>query len=291
MIMKLAEHRLKNLNESTYHGDMMRQVYDKYRQPAPASVIQAIVNFLTVRLRSFAGYKEDFGEDYNEVKRSLHLIRSKKSSANWFELADAMFGYDTEFRELMVEFAEEELDPDLFNTLYNDVRNAQDQITGADIGNYKIDIGNLNKESVAEEAQDNGPYEYVVHYNDPKTRTSGTRTVKTTQPAPKSDSPDAKKFFGKWTGHYSAHEKRSDTANRAHDVVSQGEKKNEAMMPPSNFAGTEKGYKLGSKGQLKGKTKRPAKAGDLVGETKVVPVEESIELQMASLINLLEGKR
>jgi hypothetical protein len=151
----------------------------------------------------------------------------------------------------------------------------------------------MKKSLYKESANDveNGPYEYVVHYNDPKTKTSGTRTVKTTQPAPKSDSPDAKKFFGKWTGHYSAHEKRSDTANRAHDVVSQGEKKTEAMLPASDFAGTEKGYKLGSKGQLKGKTKRPAKAGDLVGETKVVPVEESIELQMASLINLLEGKR
>jgi hypothetical protein len=145
--------------------------------------------------------------------------------------------------------------------------------------------------NLSEEAKDNGPYEYVVHYNDPKTKTSGTRTVKTTQPAPKSDSPDAGKFFGKWTSHYSAHEKRSDTANRAHNIVSQGEKKTEAMLPASDFAGTEKGYKLGSKGQLKGKTKRPARAGDLVGETKVVPVEESIELQMANLINLLEGKK
>lgn len=140
-------------------------------------------------------------------------------------------------------------------------------------------------------ATNNGPYEYVVHYNNPKTRTSGTRTVKTTQPAPKSDSPDAGKFFGKWTGNYTAHEKRSDTANRSHDIVSQGEKKTEAMLPASDFSGTEKGYKLGRPAHLLGKTKRAAKAGDLVGETKVVPVEESIELQMASLINLLEGKK
>lgn len=140
-------------------------------------------------------------------------------------------------------------------------------------------------------AMDNGPYEYVVHYNDPKTKTAGTRTVKTAQPAPKSNSSDAGKFFGKWTGHYSAHEKRSDTAVRAHHVVTQGEKKNEGMLPSSAFAGTEKGYKLGREGQLKGKTKRPARAGDLVGETKVVPVDESVELKMASLINLLEGKK
>lgn len=170
--------------------------------------------------------------------------------------------------------------------------------------------------NLSEEAQDNGPYEYIVHYRDPKSKTTGTRTVKTTQPAPKSDSPEAGKFFGKWTSHYAAHEKRSDTANRAHHVVSQGDKKTEdigsaqmagpsgpefpkdggnrrleAMLPSSSFAGTEKGYKLGREGQLKGKTKRPARAGDLVGENKVVPVEESIELQMAGLINLLEGKK
>ena len=105
-------------------------------------------------------------------------------------------------------------------------------------------------------ATDNGPYEYVVHYNDPKTRTSGTRTVKTTQPAPKSDSPAAGKFFGKWTSSYTAYEKRSDTANRAHNIVSQGDKKTEAK-----------------------------------SSKKVVPVEEGIELQMASLINLLESKK
>jgi hypothetical protein len=105
-------------------------------------------------------------------------------------------------------------------------------------------------------ATDNGPYEYVVHYNDPKTKTAGTRTVKTTQPAPKSDSPDAGKFFGKWTSHYTAYEKRSNTANRAHDIVSQGDKKTEAR-----------------------------------SSKKAVPIGESLELQMAKLINLLESKK
>jgi hypothetical protein len=116
----------------------------------------------------------------------------------------------------------------------------------------------LKKSLYRESAKDidNGPYEYVVHYNDPKTRTSGTRTVKTTQPAPKSDSPEAGKFFGKWTSHYSAYEKRSNTDNRAHNIVSQGEKKTESKL-----------------------------------SKKVVPVEESLEKQMASLINLLEGKK
>lgn len=170
--------------------------------------------------------------------------------------------------------------------------------------------------NVMETEIDNGPYEYVVHYNDPKTRTAGTRTVKTAQPAPKSDSPGAKKFFGKWTSSYAAHEKRSDTDVRAHHVVSQGEKKTEGigsaqmagpsgpefpkdggnrslegMLPKSAFAGTEKGYKLGREAQLKGKTKRAAKAGDLVGESKLVPIDESIELQMAGLIKILENKK
>ena len=168
---------------------------------------------------------------------------------------------------------------------------------------------------VKEDNKDNGPYEYVVHYNDPKTKTSGTRTVKTTQPAPKSDSPDAAKFFGKWTSHYSAHEKRSDTANRAHHVVSQGDKKTESiasaqmagpsgpefpkdggnrslegMLPKSAFAGTEKGYKLGREAQLKGKTKRPARAGDLVGESKYVEINEDIEKIMSSLIEQISKK-
>jgi hypothetical protein len=41
--------------------------------------------------------------------------------------------------------------------------------------------------------------------------------------------------------------------------------KNEAMLPAKAFAGSKKN-KLGSAGQLKGSMKRPAKAGDLVGE-------------------------
>lgn len=64
----------------------------------------------------------------------------------------------------------------------------------------------------------------------------------------------------------------------------------EKMMPASNFAGTPK-HKLGSAGQLKGKMKRPARAGDLVGggaEESVqrgIKVSESVENVMNSLIN------
>jgi DNA-binding ferritin-like protein len=64
----------------------------------------------------------------------------------------------------------------------------------------------------------------------------------------------------------------------------------EKMMPASNFAGTPK-HKLGSAGQLKGKMKRPARAGDLVGggaEESVqrgIKVSEGVENIMDSLIN------
>jgi hypothetical protein len=51
----------------------------------------------------------------------------------------------------------------------------------------------------------------------------------------------------------------------------------ERMMPASNFAGTPK-HKLGSAGQLKGKMKRPARAGDLVGG-----VEEGLGSKLAGL--------
>jgi hypothetical protein len=64
----------------------------------------------------------------------------------------------------------------------------------------------------------------------------------------------------------------------------------EKMMPASNFAGTPKN-KLGSAAHLKGKMKRPARAGDLVGggaEESVqhgIKVSEGVENIMDSLIN------
>lgn len=62
---------------------------------------------------------------------------------------------------------------------------------------------------------------------------------------------------------------------------------NEKMMPASSFDGTPKN-KLGPAAHLKGKMKRPAQAGDLVGEAdenKCVKVSESIENIMGALIN------
>jgi hypothetical protein len=95
--------------------------------------------------------------------------------------------------------------------------------------------------------------------------------------------------------------------------------KSEAMLPKSAFAGSDKN-KLGFAGQLKGSMKRPARAGDLVGEAdkktlknsnpcwkgyhpvgtkkkggktvpNCVPVSENVEKQMAGYIKLLEGKK
>jgi len=98
----------------------------------------------------------------------------------------------------------------------------------------------------------------------------------------------------------------------------------EKMMPAGNFSGTPKN-KLGSSGQLKGNMKRPARAGDLVGgaeesydggsytshkpgfdgqgrytdsvrtqfnigEGKLVPIDEDLELKMASaVLKLMEN--
>ena len=66
----------------------------------------------------------------------------------------------------------------------------------------------------------------------------------------------------------------------------------EKMMPASNFAGTPK-HKLGSAGQLKGKMKRSARAGDLVGggaeesvqHRGLVKVSESVENIIDALVN------
>lgn len=58
----------------------------------------------------------------------------------------------------------------------------------------------------------------------------------------------------------------------------------ETMLPAKAFAGTPKN-KLGSAGQLKGSTKRPAKAGDLVGE-HIVKVKGGYELKSHTGKNL-----
>jgi hypothetical protein len=64
----------------------------------------------------------------------------------------------------------------------------------------------------------------------------------------------------------------------------------EKMSPRSHFAGK---WKLGSAAHLKGKMKRPAQQGDLVGDAesinkKQIPLDESLEKTMGNFITLLE---
>ncbi len=68
----------------------------------------------------------------------------------------------------------------------------------------------------------------------------------------------------------------------------QGKEVKERMIPASHFAGTPKN-KLGPAAHLKGKMKRPARQGDLVGDAqeesiRQVSLDESTEQQMARLI-------
>jgi hypothetical protein len=122
-------------------------------------------------------------------------------------------------------------------------------------------------------------------------------------------------------------EKSTASRKRGEEVMAQAKKdaekkageqpKSETMLPTSAFAGTKQN-KLGTAGQLKGKDKRPAKAGDLVGEEKqkgvdgkacwkgykrmgtkkkggktvdnCVPIGEHWEQKIASAIKLLESK-
>jgi hypothetical protein len=73
-------------------------------------------------------------------------------------------------------------------------------------------------------------------------------------------------------------QKAKDRLVKAHAPVVRGKKGvAERMMPAGNFAGTPK-HKLGSAAHLKGKMKRPARAGDLVGD-----VEEGLGSKLAGL--------
>lgn len=379
MIMKLAEHRLKNLSEAAWQkkagksktGGLNAKGVASYRRENPGSKLQTAVTTKPSKLKpgsKDAKRRKSFCARMGGVKGPM-----KKPNGDPTRKALALRKWNCESIEQFAGLLEDikfELEVTLsiepstityvtegFNGEYDDEAGmaesnlhtlaraveglldtiddgenlpewAQEKIAKSEmmlvsVWDYLLSqeeqgIDPQMKEQFAEDASsDNGPYEYVVHYNDPKSGTAGTRTVKTAQPAPKSDSPDAKKFFGKWTGAYTAHEKRSNTANRAHDIVSQGEKKTEsigssqmagpsgpefpkdggnrrleAMLPSDAFAGTEKSYKLGSKGHLKGKTKRPAKAGDLVGEQGVVKEIDqqffegpSISTTLRSIIN------
>jgi len=71
-------------------------------------------------------------------------------------------------------------------------------------------------------------------------------------------------------------------------------KKNEAMLPKSAFAGSTKN-KLGPAAHLKGKMKRSARAGDLVGDAeesvqKGIPISEDVERIITPLVDNILAK-
>ena len=71
-------------------------------------------------------------------------------------------------------------------------------------------------------------------------------------------------------------------------------KKNEAMLPKSAFAGSNKN-KLGPAAHLKGKMKRSARAGDLVGDAeesvqKGIPISEDVERIITPLVDNILAK-
>ncbi len=135
----------KKQYEATFHGDMMRNIYSKYNKSAEPRAISAVIDFLMSRLEGIEDEKDEWGGDFLDLQDALKSIIAKKSSATWFELADAMFSYDSEFRDMMVDFAKEDLDSKLFDTLYNEVfQKAKQQIGLADIG--KVDFGFKSEE-------------------------------------------------------------------------------------------------------------------------------------------------
>ena len=80
-----------------------------------------------------------------------------------------------------------------------------------------------------------------------------------------------------------AGDKRREDDLKSRDIA----KKNEAMLPKSAFAGSDK-HKLGSAAHAKGKQKGPVKRGQFVGgegKDKHVPVNEDVENILDSLIN------
>jgi LysM repeat protein len=69
----------------------------------------------------------------------------------------------------------------------------------------------------------------------------------------------------------------------------QGKQVKERMMPDSNFAGTPK-HKLGPAAHLKGKMKRPARAGDLVGDAQESIEEDSYKIALGDNLSTLAKK-
>jgi hypothetical protein len=133
-----------------YYSDLMKQTYAKFFKPAPPKTVSAVKKFLSGVMISLGtaqdtDYDEEEPEEINwkqdlsDVREAYDKLRSN-NSPNWFDLADTVFSYDTEFRESMLEWAEEELGSKLVDILWHEVWQAKQQISRAG-GSHNVGSG------------------------------------------------------------------------------------------------------------------------------------------------------
>jgi hypothetical protein len=134
--------------KENYHSDLMKQTYAKFMKPADPKTLLAVKKFLSDIIISLGTAQDnDYDEEDEEINWEQDLSEVRQAynklstgSPTWFDLADAVFSYDTEFRESMIEWAEETLGNKLVDLLWNEVWEAKHQISRAD-GSYNIDLG------------------------------------------------------------------------------------------------------------------------------------------------------
>jgi len=144
--------RKKGVAEN-YHSDLMKQTYAKFFKPAPPKTVLAVKKFLSGVIISLGtaqdnDYDEEepeeisWEQDLADVREAYSKLRGN-SSPNWFDIADAVLSYDTEFRESMLEWAEEELGNELVDFLWHEVWEAKHKISRSD-GSYNVTLGHQN---------------------------------------------------------------------------------------------------------------------------------------------------
>jgi len=294
-----------------YHSDLMKQTYAKFFKPAPPKTVLAVKKFLSDVIISLGTAQDNdyndndeeisWGQDLSDVREAYGKLRSN-TSPNWFDIADAVLSYDTEFRESMLEWAEEELGSKLVDFLWDEVWEAKHKISKSD-GSYNIDV---------DSGQEVTPHKSYDPEKDPpktprniewKVMINGEQKIKFGGVSNNQEA--AMKVATNWARNH-GYEREVQAGKIKVVQVQQGvaeagspaqqaaiaiamkkagkKPKSEAMLPKSAFAGSDKN-KLGSAGQLKGSMKRPARAGDLVGEDRCVPISENVENIMDALIN------
>jgi hypothetical protein len=144
--------KMKKGVSENYHSDLMKQTYAKFFKTAPAKTVSAVKKFLSDRIISLGTAQDnDYDEqqpeeisweqDLSDVRQAYEKLST--GSPNWFDLADAVLSYDTEFRESMIEWAEEELGSKLVDFLWDEVWEAKHQISRSD-GSYNVALGHQN---------------------------------------------------------------------------------------------------------------------------------------------------